>query len=109
MKIDCNPNPFPFGTLFTSFIESLNIANNTLALLKLEVKPTLNVDEWDFKVTFMDTRVWFQVIKRVSGAWYQKTTQMDYLRQLEVSPFRGIRTYVMQLLDAGVTDIKIDY
>ncbi|MFA6082663.1 MAG: hypothetical protein WC773_04645 [Patescibacteria group bacterium] len=109
MKIDCNPNPLSFDGQFTHFINSLDQVNKVVLVSKFEVKPTTTPGEIDFKITLLDGRKWFQVMKKIDGKWAMKTTQMDYMTVLEVAPFRDVRVYLNNLVDAGLIDIKIDY
>ena len=109
MKIDCNPNPLAFGGIFTRFIEAINVANSQINLTKFEVNPTLNPQEWNFKITISGGRTWFSLLKKAAGVWSQQTTTMSYMTQAEVTPFRDVRVFVIELINTGMIDIKIDY
>ena len=108
MKIDLMPTILDRDS-FSQFLKAIELWHQAISLLKLEIKPTVNLDEWNYKVTTMDGRVWDQTLRLNSGVFTMNFNVVPYFKVAEFAPGRDVRDLAQRLILAGVTNIKIDF
>jgi|SRR3990167_5101821 len=107
MKIDIIPTVVT-GTLLSKFARAAEIMYLANGFTKLEVKPTLNPQEYLLKVTLVDLRVFEQALWLDGGVWHVKFNVPDFWNPIEYTPIIAVRESSQALIEAGITNIKID-
>ena len=107
MKVEIIPT-IVSGTLISRFTRAAEVVYHANYFSKLELKPTPNPNEWSFKITLPDLRVWEQTFLVTAGVWSVKFNVVNFWNPLEYLDLIPLRAAMQELMDAGVTNIKID-